>query len=193
LGWCQEWQALPGIKAAGLPGLARSLAVANCFLLSTWTTTKRACEINLEILVLSEHSKPTVPNSNPPPRHLPPAPSPTMTSEADPKIHLTRIAHVSYTHRDIDAARRFADDFGFSETARTDTRTYYRGYGTEPFVLCLEAGAEDKFGAPGGGKAVTFWDPVDGFPFHLVWGQERVPLREPSFPTLKVNYVSCGT
>lgn len=24
---------------------------------------------------------------------------------------------------------------------------------------------------PGGGFRVTFTDPVDGFPFHLVWGQ----------------------
>lgn len=83
-------------------------------------------------------------------------------------------------------------------------RTYYRGTGTEPFVYCLSSGAEDKFGGaafvvesrddlkhaaatipgatpvhevtdePGGGYRVTFPDPVDGFPFHLVWGQTPV-------------------
>ena len=83
-------------------------------------------------------------------------------------------------------------------------RTYYRGTGTEPFVYCLSSGPEDKFGGaafvvesredldhaattlpgatpvhtmtdePGGGFRVTFPDPVDGFPFHLVYGQTPV-------------------
>jgi len=37
--------------------------------------------------------------------------------------------------------------------------------------------------APGGGRCVTFKDPVDGFPFHLIFGQEgRVDERkEPDF------------
>lgn len=82
-----------------------------------------------------------------------------------------------------------------------DTKIYYRGYGPDPFVLCAEKGDEDAFGgaafivesetdlqrasetipgaseiyelidAPGGGRCVTFKDPVDGFPFHLVFGQ----------------------
>jgi len=45
---------------------------------------------------------------------------------------------------------------------------------------------------PGGGKRVTFYDPVDGFPFHLVYGQTPVALEDPGFPALKYNYVSCS-
>ena len=44
--------------------------------------------------------------------------------------------------------------------------------------------------APGGGKCVTFYDPVDGFPFHLVWGQSKVEPLDPRFPDLKPNFVS---
>lgn len=144
---------------------------------------------------------------------------------ADPirKINLVRIAHVYYKYQDVDKARTFAEDFGFSETARNGARTYYRGYGTEPFVLCVEAASESVFGgaafvveseedlhyasknlpketkpsdvyeltdAPGGGKCVTFYDPADGFPFHLVHGQTPVELRDPNFTAQKVNYVS---
>ncbi len=48
--------------------------------------------------------------------------------------------------------------------------------------------------APGGGKRVTFYDPVDGFPFHLVYGQTQIEPRDPKFPVLRVNFVSklCG-
>lgn len=138
------------------------------------------------------------------------------------KINLVRIAHVYYKHENIDKAKQFMEDFGFVETAQTGKKTFYRGYGTEPFVIALEAATETEFGGaafvveseedlelaiktlpkeckvtdvynldtPGGGKAVTFYDPADGFPFHLVYGQTPVEPRDPGFPTLKVNYVS---
>jgi hypothetical protein len=44
--------------------------------------------------------------------------------------------------------------------------------------------------APGGGKCVTFYDPVDGFPFHLVYGQTPVERLDPHFPEVKINFVS---
>ncbi len=139
------------------------------------------------------------------------------------RVTLTNIAHVYYKHKDIDAARRFLEDFGFSEVKSEGGKTYYRGYGSEPFVVRVEAADESVFGgaafqveteedlelaakilpkeakptgvyeltdAPGGGKCVTFYDPVDGFPFHLVYGQKKVEPRDPSFPVLRVNYVS---
>jgi hypothetical protein len=42
--------------------------------------------------------------------------------------------------------------------------------------------------APGGGHCVTFKDPVDGFPFHLVHGQS---LRDhiTVLPQLQYNFV----
>lgn len=139
------------------------------------------------------------------------------------KINLVRIAHVYYKHKNIDEAKRFAEDFGFAQTAEVGKKTYFRGYGTEPFVLCLEASKEDEFGgaafvvesmedlmqaaktlpneckateiydladAPGGGKCVTFYDPVDGFPFHLVYGQTPVEARDVDFPIVRFNFVS---
>lgn len=172
------------------------------------------------------------------------------TSDSPPqRISLIRPSHVYYRHRDIDAARTFMEDFGLLETVRAGARTYYRGYGTEPFVVCLEAasakkkeqekeketekekedeegrqqeqgpafgggafvvesmddlvrasenlppecratGILDMGGAPGGGKRVTFYDPVDGFPFHLVYDQQPIEaLEPPRLPELKVNYV----
>ncbi|KAH8880248.1 Glyoxalase/Bleomycin resistance protein/Dihydroxybiphenyl dioxygenase [Thozetella sp. PMI_491] len=136
-------------------------------------------------------------------------------------IKLHHIAHVYYKHKNIDAARRFMVDFGFVEDAQIGARTFFRGYGKEPFVIALEESDRDEFGgaafavdseeelerafqilpaeakatpvhavtdAPGGGKRVTFYDPVDGFPFHLVYGQAQAEPRDPKFPVLKVNY-----
>ncbi len=139
------------------------------------------------------------------------------------KIQLVRIAHVWYKHADVEAAKQFALDFGFAETAQVGKTTFYRGYGTEPFSLALEASDKDEFGGaafvveseedlvyaadalpkeckatevhemtdiPGGGKRVTFYDPVDGFPFHLIYGQTPVEREDRNFPALKYNYVS---
>jgi len=142
----------------------------------------------------------------------------------DNKIKLTRIAHVYYKHKDIEKAKQFMPDFGFIEASTEGKTTYFRGYGTEPFVIALEAADVTEFGGaafavesreeldravsllpkaarctpvydlktPGGGVAVTFYDPVDGFPFHLVYGQTPVEPLDPKFPVLKVNYVSFG-
>jgi hypothetical protein len=42
--------------------------------------------------------------------------------------------------------------------------------------------------APGGGLCVTFKDPVDGFPFHLVYGQASQD-NSAGLPQLKYNFV----
>lgn len=139
---------------------------------------------------------------------------------AERKIPLVRLAHVYYTHKDIDNATKFLLDFGFQETKRSGDRIYYRGTGTEPFVYCATAGQEDKFdGAafvvesaedlefasktlpdatpvhqledePGGGSRVTFRDPVDGFPFHLVYGQSSGESESDPHDELQFNFVS---
>lgn len=142
-----------------------------------------------------------------------------MGSIEEPKIKLRRIAHVYYTHKDIESAHQFLLDFGFQKCHRSGPKTYYRGYSKEPFVYCAQAGTEDSFGgaafvvdseedlevatqtlpgaskiyeledAPGGGRCVTFHDPVDGFPFHLVYGQKPVD-EETLLPELQFNFVS---
>ncbi len=150
-----------------------------------------------------------------------------MAPSKDPirKIRLNRVSHVYYTHisTSISKQKQFLTDFGFFEcSTSTEGKTFYSGYGDDPWVYCLTAGTENKFGgagfvvesledleyasetlpgateiyelkdAPGGGKCVTFYDPVDGWPMHLVWGQEKRKAaldNDPRFPTLDFNYV----
>ncbi|KAI0837769.1 glyoxalase family protein [Hypoxylon sp. FL0890] len=135
------------------------------------------------------------------------------------KIQLVKITHVYYKYPDIDKAVAFLKDFGFTEEKRvSDEKIYFRGYGTDPWVLCAIKSDKPEFGgaafvveseedlqlaaetipkaskiyeledAPGGGKGVTFYDPVDGFPMHLVWGQTPVPMLDIPLPHEPVNY-----
>jgi hypothetical protein len=153
-----------------------------------------------------------------------------MGSDGPQKIMLVRPAHVYYKHKNLEKEREFLADFGFAEEKRVGKLTYYRGYGPDPFVYCAEDSDIDEFGgaafvveskddleraaetipgasavhemedAPGGGLRVTFLDPVDGFPFHLVWGQQERSGREQEASedelpngnplTLRFNYVS---
>jgi hypothetical protein len=145
-----------------------------------------------------------------------------MVVNTEQKINLVRPAHVYYTHKNIDKAREFLVDFGFIECHRVGKDTYYRGYSNEPFVYCAREGPEDKFGGaafvvetgedleiaratipgasdiyemtdtPGGGKCLTFEDPVDGFPFHLVHGQKLLD-DEQLLPEIQVNFVGSQT
>lgn len=50
----------------------------------------------------------------------------------------------------------------------------------------------DEENPPGGGLRVTFTDPVDGFPFHLVWGQKGQEVagdQGDGLPILQYNMV----
>lgn len=134
------------------------------------------------------------------------------------KIQIIRIGNVTYRHANIDRARAFLEDFGFTEVYRADRKTFYRGYGPEPWVLCAEGAAEDAFGGaglivesledlelardvlpnaseiydldgPGGGKCVTIHDPVDGWPMHLIHGQTMREIED-EFKELQFNFVS---
>lgn len=133
-----------------------------------------------------------------------------------PKIKLLRIAHVYYTHSNLDQARQFLLDFGFTIAEDRGDTVFFKGYGTEPFVYCATKGPANEFGGagfvvesladlelasktlpegsavkdadgPGGGKRVTFRDPVDGFPFHLVYGQTPVEASA-HLPELDYNF-----
>lgn len=137
-------------------------------------------------------------------------------SSHTPRINLVRIAHVFYTHKDINKAHEFLLDFGFQEAKRVGKDIYYRGTSSQPFVYCARHGEEDMFGgaafvveseadltaaqvlpgateiydlsdAPGGGRCVTFHDPIDAFAFHLVYGQTPY-ADEKAFPQLDFNF-----
>ncbi|KAL5363810.1 Glyoxalase/Bleomycin resistance protein/Dihydroxybiphenyl dioxygenase [Aspergillus floccosus] len=138
------------------------------------------------------------------------------TSSSAPRINLVRIAHVFYTHRKIDAAHEFLLDFGFQQVKCVGKDIFYRGTSSEPFVYCARQGEEDAFGgaafvvesesdlvaatmlpgatgiydlgdAPGGGRCVTFYDPIDQFPFHLIHGQ-KPHSGEKVLPQLRFNF-----
>ena len=134
------------------------------------------------------------------------------------RIPLVRPAHIYYTHKNIDKSREFLINFGFKETKRVGKSTYYEGTGQDPWVYCAIEGDEDEFGGaaflvesmddleyasktlpeaskvyeltdvPGGGSCVTFKDPVDKFPFHLVFGQSFDHAT--GLPERQYNYVS---
>ncbi|KAK2685457.1 hypothetical protein QWA68_015692 [Fusarium oxysporum] len=137
------------------------------------------------------------------------------------KIRLVRPAHIYYKHKDINSARQFLVDFGFTEAKQVGEKTYYKGLSNEPFLYCAIEADENEFGgaafvveseadlqyasetlpgateiyelsdAPGGGLCVTFKDPKDGFPFHLVYGQKMdesqvaLPQRDFNLPLTK--------
>ncbi|KAJ3458008.1 hypothetical protein MRS44_012117 [Fusarium solani] len=127
-----------------------------------------------------------------------------MSKPNDSKIKVLRLGHVYYKHKDSAKAEKFLAAFGFIEVKREGKRIYYRGYGSEPFLYCLEESSVNEFGgaalvvessedlekaraifpdateiydldeAPGGGRCVTVKDPIDGWPLHLVHGQTPV-------------------
>ena len=67
-------------------------------------------------------------------------------SELPSRIRLVRLAHVYYTHADFDRAHQFLLDFGLKEIDHRGGKTFYRGYGTEPFVYCASEGDKAEFG-----------------------------------------------
>ncbi|KAI8659936.1 VOC domain-containing protein [Fusarium sp. Ph1] len=141
-----------------------------------------------------------------------------MTKSSDSKIKVLRLGHVYYKHKDSAKAEKFLAAFGFIEVKREGKRIYYRGYGSEPFLYCLEESSTNEFGgaalvvespedlekagaifpdateiydleeAPGGGRCVTVKDPIDGWPLHLVYGQTPVEPMK-DYRYLDFNFV----
>lgn len=93
-------------------------------------------------------------------------------------------------------------DFGMRIAKKSDSKIWYAGYGSDPYVYVAEKGDENKFlggvflveseaelekaallpgagkievisDAPGGGKRITLTDP-EGFPVNLIAGQENI-------------------
>jgi catechol 2,3-dioxygenase-like lactoylglutathione lyase family enzyme len=60
------------------------------------------------------------------------------------RVILKRIAHVHYSHVDVDKTRQFLRDFGLTEVARVGDQYYWKGYGDLPFIYVLEKATEGK-------------------------------------------------
>ena len=133
-------------------------------------------------------------------------PEPIVTADA--------LAYVVFERRDVAEMSRFLRDFGlvFVEAA-SDGTYYFRGYGTAPYLVVIEASGRDRFkgigiqartaqdferfaaavgvGAvagpgPGGGKRVRLVDP-DGLQVDLVYGATPAPpLSHETLPPVNV-------
>ncbi|KAL2842516.1 Glyoxalase/Bleomycin resistance protein/Dihydroxybiphenyl dioxygenase [Aspergillus pseudodeflectus] len=140
-----------------------------------------------------------------------------MADQISRKISLVRPSFVTYTHQNFDEATRFLEDFGLIPCGQTDDKIYYRGSSPDPFIYCAQKGDRNEFNgagfvvedeadleyaslnlpnaspirdldSPGGGKGVTFRDPVDGFSFHLVCCQTPSQEGGGQLPALKYNF-----
>ena len=120
-------------------------------------------------------------------------------------IKIEDVSHVAFRAPDLDRMERFLTDFGLS-ASRADGRLYARGLGPAPYAHVTEEGepgfaamglraacvddvvalgktegvAPQTLDRPGGGVAVTVYDP-DGFAVEVVGGQtpaEPLPLPD---------------
>jgi hypothetical protein len=66
------------------------------------------------------------------------------TNMADPRVILKRIAHVHYSHADIDKTRQFLQDFGLTEVAQVGDKHFWKGYGNLPFIYVAEKAVDGK-------------------------------------------------
>jgi hypothetical protein len=120
------------------------------------------------------------------------------------KVNVLRLAHVHYQFPDLVKEKAFLLDFGFVQAHHEDNRIYYKGFGTQPYILIAEqspytsrkfigatwvvksaadldaaallltASPVQQSTAPGGGQVVSVKDP-NGFEVNFIYGQT---LRE---------------
>ncbi|KAF2186229.1 oxidoreductase [Zopfia rhizophila CBS 207.26] len=125
------------------------------------------------------------------------------------KINVIRLSSVHYQVPDLSRERDFLKDFGLTEVARDNSRSFFTGFGVEPYVFFAEQSPDSKrhfLGGswaaateedlrlaashpkasqihdrqgPGGGKIVTITDP-NGFPVSFIFGQQLKPRGEPT-------------
>ncbi|KAI9835130.1 MAG: hypothetical protein M1819_002499 [Sarea resinae] len=146
---------------------------------------------------------------------------PTVRNDPN-KIQLARISHVYQSHPDLEKWQQFAYDFGFEIAAQTETQTFYRGYGKDPYisVASQSTSSEKEFGgaafvaatagdfekatklvnaevvdlgeAPGGGKMVTIPTPSGSW-IHVVFGQKERPTPDKAVSATEVHKADYNT
>ncbi|KAL5339348.1 Glyoxalase/Bleomycin resistance protein/Dihydroxybiphenyl dioxygenase [Aspergillus crustosus] len=115
----------------------------------------------------------------------------------DQQIRLVKLVHMRYQHPDLDEISVFLQDFGMVVAHRTDTKIWFRGYGSDAYVYYAQQGPKAFLGgtyefesyqdleraarlptageiqeltdAPGKGYLLTLTDP-SGFPVNLMYG-----------------------
>ncbi|KAK4506708.1 hypothetical protein PRZ48_000441 [Zasmidium cellare] len=123
------------------------------------------------------------------------------------QIKIVKLAHMRYQHPDLAEITTFLLDFGMHITKQTDTKIWYRGYGTDQYVYYAQQGEKKFLGgafevesyadlekaskvpgagpitsledSPGGGHIITLTDP-EGYPVNLIHGQS--PTTKGSLP-----------
>ncbi|KAF2758596.1 hypothetical protein EJ05DRAFT_500117 [Pseudovirgaria hyperparasitica] len=114
------------------------------------------------------------------------------------QIKLVKLSHMRYQHPDLAKITTFLRHFGMSVAAKTETKLWYKGYGTDQYVYYAQYGEKKFLGgcfevesfadlekaatlpnateiqkiddAPGGGYMRSFTDP-EGFQVNLIYGQ----------------------
>lgn len=129
----------------------------------------------------------------------------------DPIIRADAMAYVMFERRDVTEMTRFLIDFGLVPLDYPGEVSYFRGYGTAPWLVALRPAAEDRFAGfgmrvrteadleqlaaaagakvdlaegPGGGRRVRLNDP-DGLIVDAVYGATPLaplPTRATSLP-----------
>lgn len=121
-----------------------------------------------------------------------------------PRIKVKRLAHVRVSAPDLDKARTFLEEFGFTVADQSANTIYLRGTDANPFCYVLSIGeasvtsiafeadsigdletvasfegasAIESLDGPGGGQAVKLRDPM-GLQVEIVHGQEALPALE---------------
>jgi hypothetical protein len=60
---------------------------------------------------------------------------------AQSKIKLDSLVYVQYSHQDLALEEKFLSDFGLERVSQSDSRIYYRGTGSQPFIYVAEQNA----------------------------------------------------
>src|SRR5438046_7969743 len=60
------------------------------------------------------------------------------------KVQLVRLSHIYFEHPDLQAFKKFAQDFGFTECKRSQTKIWYSGYGKDPYVYVASKSNDGK-------------------------------------------------
>ena len=143
-----------------------------------------------------------------------PSPLTWADRDANPVVKVEDLAWLEFERPDLDAAARFATDFGFAVAARTETELRLRGVRAGTRCVVVRKGARSRFVAtayraasaadveqlaretgvtaeacPGGGTAVTLTTP-SGAVVRVVAGVEELPALAGQTPlTWNVGHV----